>query len=110
MYCSTVLKRLLCLVLGLFVISLSLWAQADANKGRIIGTVLDPKEAVVPHAKVTIRNVGTGAVREANTDDTGEFRALLLDPGKYEVTVNASGFAETKLSDITLNVGSSVHL
>ena len=38
----------------------SLWAQADANKGQISGTVFDPNQAIIPNAEVKIQNVNNG--------------------------------------------------
>jgi hypothetical protein len=87
-----------------------LFAQADANKGQIEGTVFDPKQAVVPNAKIRIQNTTTNAVREVNSGSAGEFRAVLLDPGQYDVTVKAPGFAATELKGVVVNVGSAVDL
>ena len=93
-----------------FVASLNLFAQADANKGQIAGTVFDPKEAVIPNAKIRIVNATTNAVRELTSGPAGEFRAVLLDPGQYEVTVEAAGFAPADLKGVVVNVGSAVEL
>src|SRR5260370_40540737 len=103
------MQRFVCLLTGLLV-SFGLWAQSDANKGQIAGTVYDPNQAVVPGAKVTIKNTGTGAVREVKTGGAGEFRAVLLDPGQYDVTVEAQGFAPAKMQGVVLNVGSALEL
>src|SRR5260370_4858547 len=103
------MQRCVCLLTGL-LFSFGLWAQSDANKGQIAGTVYDPNQAVVPGAKVTIKNTGTGAVREVKTGGAGEFRAVLLDPGEYAVTVEAQGFAPAKMQGVVLNVGSALEL
>ncbi len=95
-------------VLALAMTSLALlWAQADGNKAQIAGTVLDPNQSAVVGAKVTIRNTATGLVRELKSNDAGLFRAVLLDPGTYDLTVEASGFAPTNITGIVLTVGSS---
>ena len=83
------------------------WAQASANKAQMSGTVVDPNGAAIVGAKVTIHNMGTGLVRETKTTEDGLYRAVLLDPGTYDVTVNAAGFAPAKTSGIVLTVGSS---
>src|SRR5712691_1980287 len=90
--------------------SFSLWAQADANKGQIAGTVFDPNQAAVPGAKVVIKNTSTGASREIMSNDAGEFRAVLVDPGTYEVTVDKSGFSQALLKDVVVPVGTAVNL
>jgi hypothetical protein len=103
------MKRSLWLLAGI-LFSLSLWAQTDANKGQIGGTVLDPNQAAVPNAKVTIKNTATNVQREMTTGESGQFRAVALDPGTYDVTINATGFAPTVAQGVLLNVGGSVNL
>lgn len=103
------MKRFVYAVTGM-LFSFGLWAQSDANKGQIAGTVYDPNQAVVPGARVVIKNTATGVVREVTTSETGQFRAVLLDPGTYDITVEKSGFAQANLKDVILNVGSTVDL
>jgi hypothetical protein len=62
---------------------------------------------VVPGAKVTIKSVDTEVTRELTTKEAGRYRAVLLPIGRYEVRVEASGFATAKLADIALTVGSA---
>jgi carboxypeptidase family protein/TonB-dependent receptor-like protein len=104
------MRRALFVFAALFSFALGLWAQADANKGQIAGTVYDPNQAVVPNAKVTIKNTGTGLTREVSTNENGQFRAVLLDPGPYDVTVNSPGFAPAVYKGVILNVGSAVDI
>src|SRR5690242_17939326 len=77
----------------LLITALLVWGQADANKAQLSGTVLDPRGAAVPNANVKIKNTQTGLLRELTTSGQGEFRAVQLDPGKYEVIATAPGFA-----------------
>lgn len=95
-------------LLGLF--AATLYAQSDANKGQIAGTVSDSKDAVIPGASIQIENTSTGSSRMLTSGADGSFRAVLLDPGSYKVKVEAPGFAPTNLEGITLNVGSTVTL
>ncbi len=88
----------------------TLLAQSDANKGQIAGTVFDQKQSVIPNAKITVRNTATGAEREVTSGEEGQFRAVLLDPGAYDVTVTAPQFATSEYRGLTLNVGSVVNL
>lgn len=94
----------------LFSISFSLLAQSDANKGQITGTVFDQKQAVIPNAKISVRNTATGAVRDAMSGAEGQFRVVLLDPGTYDVSVSSPAFAPAEYQGLVLNVGSSVNL
>jgi hypothetical protein len=58
----------------------------------LVGSVVDPTDAVIAGAPVTLTSVGTGAVRTATTDSLGTFRFVNLEPGTYNVTVKAAGF------------------
>src|ERR1017187_9241744 len=56
------------------------------------GTVMDPANAVVPGATVTLTNSDMGTTRVTTTDSTGLFRFLDLAPDTYSVSVKATGF------------------
>jgi len=86
----------------------ALWAQADGNKGQILGTVTDPNGSVVSNASVTIKNTDTGSMRELKTDSEGNYRAVLLDPGTYEVAAKSTGFATATVQGVVLTVGGAV--
>jgi outer membrane receptor protein involved in Fe transport len=96
------------LLVALLVSCATLFGQANANKGQILGTVYDTAGAAVPGAKVTIKNVDTGLTREIETGPEGAYRAVALDPGTYQVTATTSGFAPTTLAGLVLNVGATV--
>src|SRR5580658_6141845 len=81
---------LFCFVL-LFVGSQSLSVFADIT-GDIQGTVLDSAGASVAQAKITLKNLGTGAVRTLVASDAGEFSAYQMDIGSYQITVEKDGF------------------
>src|SRR6266404_1151143 len=89
---------------------IALFGQADANKGQIAGTVFDQRQSVIPNAKITIKNTATGFSRDVTSGAEGQFRAVLLDPGTYDLTVNAAGFAPAEFTGLVLNVGSVVNL
>lgn len=78
----------------LVVLAVSLMAVLPlyaALTGDIEGTVYDPSGALVAGANVTITNLATGAKRQLTTNDLGQFAALQLDIGEYQVTVEKSG-------------------
>ena len=93
-----------------FVSTLTLSGQANANKGQISGVVTDPSQAAVVGAKVAIKNTGTGAARQVVTGGAGQYQAVLLDPGTYDVSVSAAGFAEAVFTGLVVNVGSVADL
>lgn len=71
----------------------------------VSGTVTDPSSAVIPGAKVTIRNVSTGVVSQVRTNDVGIYNATNLLPGEYQVNVVAPGFSPQQRSGLSLTVG-----
>src|SRR3989442_8059837 len=68
------------------------WAQTET--GQITGTVLDQQGNGVPKAKITVRNLGTGALREAGSDEHGAFVVTNLLPARYAVLVEAAEFTK----------------
>src|SRR6516164_7201652 len=60
--------------------------------GSITGTVTDPAGAAVSGAAAKLTNTGTGLVQNATSDDTGNFRFLLLPIGTYSLQISMSGF------------------
>jgi hypothetical protein len=75
----------------LFLASVTgLFAQIS---GDIEIKAVDPSGASVGNAKVTVRNLETGTTRTGTTAGDGSVRITLLNVGKYEVKVEAPGFA-----------------
>jgi hypothetical protein len=80
-------------------------AQSASATGRLEGTVTDPTGAAVPDAEIIVRNQNTGIATTIQSSADGEFAALYLDPGIYEVSIQKSGFGKLVLRDITISVG-----
>jgi hypothetical protein len=71
----------------------------------IHGTVTDPSGAVVPGARINVRNASTGIQTETTADQDGYFLFPALQiGGPYSVTVSAPGFVAFVASGLTLNV------
>jgi Carboxypeptidase regulatory-like domain len=85
---------LLCaLALSIFACSArSARAQAVAS-AQLNGTVTDPSGATVANATITVRNTATNASYTATSNASGFYAVPNLQPGAYEITVAASGFA-----------------
>ena len=88
-------------LLGLF---LSVPSSAQVSGGSITGTVTDSTGAVIPGATVTIVNRGTGIVQTLKATSTGLFNKPNLDPGTYDVTIEAEGFSSVK-TEALVDVG-----
>lgn len=68
------------------------------TSGALAGVVSDQTSAVVPGAKVEIRDNTKGATRSARTDREGVYQFFFLAPGRYTLTVSHPGFREEKRS------------
>lgn len=97
--------RLSIVLFAVFAPVCSVHAQSAAATGRLQGTVTDPSGAAVPGANITVRNQNTGLATTVQSSADGEFSALNLDPGSYEMSIEKSGFANLRLRDITVAVG-----
>ena len=81
-------------------------AAAQVTTADLTGRVLDANGAAVPGATVTVRHAGTGQTRTAQTNEDGDYTVSQLQPGTYEVTVEASNFSKALVKDLELNIGS----
>ena len=92
------------LIVVLFPCSISLYAQAT---GRIGGTVTDSSNAVLVRANIACKNLDTGIVRKAVSNELGIFEFPDLPIGKYEVEASQQGFQSVK-ADVSLLTGQVV--
>jgi carboxypeptidase family protein len=80
--------------------------SVGANLG---GIVLDATGAVLPDATVTVTHVRNGRRIVLTTGDRGDYRAVALQPGDYDIAAERSGFASLT-QRVTLLVGSDATL
>src|SRR5215831_8605988 len=90
------------LVLGL---ATSVTAQVDVATATLKGSITDQSGAFVPGANVTVTSTERGVSKNTISDSSGNYQIPLLQPGKYEVTVDASGFSKYFGGDLTLTIG-----
>ncbi len=93
------------LLLVLVIVSFAVWAFGQAETGQLAGTVTDPSGAVVPNVTVTLNNINTGQSRTATTNDTGLYTFTHLQPGTYQMSIQAPGFAAFQ-QQVQVTVGS----
>ena len=97
----------LALCLNLFLTAPS---EAQVAGATLSGEITDPSGASIANATVSIRNVGTGELREVQSNGDGFYSAPNLLPGSYEVSVSAEGFSKVVQKGITLTVGAQQSL
>jgi hypothetical protein len=90
------------LILTICLVGSAAWAQEAT--GSIRGTVADPSGAVVPYARVTVRQLETGFTRQAKSDARGNYSLVLLPVGPYRLQAVKSGFRKYVQSGIVLSV------
>jgi len=67
---------------------------AQEYRGQITGVVTDSSGAVVPGAKISATNTHTGTKVATASSGSGSYALLYLDPGNYQLLVEASGFSK----------------
>ena len=80
-------------IITAIVVSLLIGPPCLAQSTAMVqGLVTDPSGAVVPNAKIIVRNIATGFERSTETDSSGNYQVAALPVGVYRVEVQASGF------------------
>ncbi|MHB1937731.1 MAG: TonB-dependent receptor [Acidobacteriaceae bacterium] len=95
-------------VFGIICLLWSVPVLAQFDTGTIVGSVTDPSGAVVPHASVTMANIGTGIQTTSQTDGNGNFVASGLSFGRYVVSATAPNFGKATTQPLVLTVGATV--
>lgn len=91
--------------LPLFVLA----AYGQAGSGTITGTITDSSGAAAANVSIDVKNSDTGAVFHGGTSNTGNY-VIPVPPGKYELTVTASGFKKYVRSNMVVQTASDTRL
>src|SRR5260370_3990358 len=70
----------------------SLFAQSSTGTATMIGAVTDTTGSVVPGAKVTVTNKDAGFVFTSVSTSEGTWYIPNLNPGNYQLRIEAQGF------------------
>src|SRR5262252_8305558 len=103
---TVLILLLLALIVALLAATAAVFPQTVG--AYLQGTVTDPSGAAIPNAAVEIRNVETGAAHNLITDAGGRWHEPVLQPGEYEIHVQARGFQGFRRTGIHLAVGQEV--
>jgi hypothetical protein len=99
-----------CFLSGLLVLVASLGfqsvqAQVDYSTATLKGVVYDPQGAVIVKATVTVTNPSTGFTKTVQCHADGSYVIPVLQPGAYQISVEAPGFEKEVVQTFSLAVG-----
>jgi Carboxypeptidase regulatory-like domain len=97
------------LALLLILTMVNIWAQSGTSSA-LAGSVLDPSGAVISNAQVKATDINTGSVREVQTNLEGRFLFSQINPGTYQVEVNAQGFGLGRSQPTIVPVGQTAQV
>jgi hypothetical protein len=85
-------------------------SHAQLIRGFISGTVTDSTGAAVPGASVTLRNVLTNISRETQTNGSGFYRFVAVDPAEYSIEFTLPGFETRMVENVIVRTAQEVVL
>jgi hypothetical protein len=83
---------------------------AQERFGSVTGTVMDESGGVLPGTTVVLTNQTTSRSVTLVTDRAGTYRAIDLEPGRYSVRFELTGFARSEAPDITVILGKALEV
>jgi len=106
-------KRHLCPALAVVLVPaffVSRLAAQQAVSGTVLGTVTDATNAVVPGASVSLRNLDTNITTTTATNDSGNYVQTQVMPGRYEITIEKTGFNRSAQKNVNVDVAQSTRV
>src|ERR1700724_2193383 len=92
------------------LLALSVYSFGQAVNATLLGTVSDASGAVVARAKVIVTDVNTGVSHSGQANESGNYTFPGLPPGRYEVTVEQSGFKKETRRNINVEFNSTARV
>jgi len=96
------------LAICLLALSFPMGLHAQEYRGLILGQVKDPSGAVIHDAKVTAK--GPQQTYSTTSNAEGSFSIPFVQPGTYQVTVEAPGFKKSVEKNVVVSVAQKVNL
>ena len=93
-----------------FLLLVTIQAQAQNISGQMSGRVLDPQNAAVQGATVTVNDPTKNVTVSTKTNEQGDFVLPGLQPGIYNLRVEAPGFKRLDRSAIPLDANDKLAL
>jgi hypothetical protein len=86
----------------------TLYAQSISST--ITGVVVDSQDALVPNAKITANNLSKNVHLTTSSDAEGRFAFAQIEPGTYNITIEAQGFKKLERRGIELSTNTNLPL
>lgn len=103
-------KLLSLVALCAIVVLVSMPVAAQERFGNIAGSAKDSSGALLPDVTVTITNKATDRSITIKTRGDGTYTAPDVDPGRYSVRFEKSGFSRYELADVLVLVGRTIRV
>ncbi|MEN6337434.1 MAG: carboxypeptidase-like regulatory domain-containing protein, partial [Phycisphaerales bacterium] len=101
------------IVLAIFlagpVLSTYCFAQQASTAG-IYGSVVDAQGGAIPGARIMLTHIERNQVREATTNEVGEYTFPLIPIGRYKLGIQHSGFKAFEQTGIELQVNDNAKI
>lgn len=94
-------------VLTLVCSPINVWAAAN---GSLSGTVLDPSQAVVPGATITLVNTALKTEYKAVSNEEGFYSFPTLPVGRYDLKIEATGFRTQTKTNLTVDTDAALRI
>src|ERR1041385_3227114 len=105
------MRKTLMLALAFTLTFVASAVHAQVTTGSVKGIVNDQTGAVVTNAKVTITKKSSNESHTAQTSGSGTFEFVNLLPGEdYTLTVEATGFKKSELTDVRVQTNQATDL
>lgn len=82
----------------------------SSGSAAMYGVIFDPNGAVITGATITLTNVESREITRAYTDGSGQYSFPSLQPGTYNLNVEATGFAPSSVPSIPLRANDNNRL
>jgi hypothetical protein len=100
----------LVLLVALFTLALTQRAVAQSDTSSLSGTVTDSSGAVLPNAKILVRNEATHTERTTQSNESGGFNITNLPAGNYSIRAEAPNFETTTLGNVKVDPSIGRHV
>ena len=91
-------------------LAMSQSVYAQERFSAITGTAMDESGGAIPGATVTLTNLDTKRTIVRTTDTDGNYQAREIEPGRYSVKFELTGFSTVEVADVNLLLGKTLKI